>query len=42
MIVAEGDTQCTFDLRFTKMDDSVHDRPAVDLCAATYYHFADQ
>jgi hypothetical protein len=38
----EGDTQCTFDLRLTKDDGSVHDRPAVDFCAATYYHFADQ
>lgn len=42
LTLPEGDTQCSFDLRLTKEDGSLHDRPAVDFCAATYYHFADQ
>lgn len=39
--IAGGDAVCTYDLRFTKIDDSTHERPGVDLCQQTYYHFGD-
>lgn len=39
--IAGGDTVCTFDLRFTKADDTVQERPGVNLCEETYYHFGD-
>ncbi len=36
-----GAETCLYDLRFTKADGSAHERPNVDLCAESYYHFAD-
>jgi len=39
MTIAGGKTQCKYDLRFTMEKGDVAERKAVDLCAATYYHF---
>jgi len=39
--IAGGDAVCTYDLRFTKADDTVQERPGVNLCEASYYHFGD-
>lgn len=39
--ILDGRTNCTYDIRVTKLDGSVSLRPGVDLCAATFYHFED-
>ena len=42
LMLPDGEATCTYDLRFTKADGSQHERAAVNLCAETYYHFADE
>ncbi len=42
LTIAGGASQCKYDLRFTKEGGEVQNRNGVDLCAQTYYHFADQ
>ena len=39
--VPKDSANCTYDLRVTKVNGDVSMRPGVDLCAATFYHFAD-
>jgi len=39
--IVDGKTTCTYDLRITKVKGDVSERPGVDLCAATFYHFED-
>jgi len=40
--IPDGKKICTFDLRFTNSEGKTFDRPGVDLCKATYYHFSDK
>jgi len=37
-----GRAVCVYDLRITKQDGTVHNRPGADLCAGTNYHFKDE
>ena len=39
--IVDGNTICTYDLRFTKDNGEVSLRPGVDLCSAPFYHFED-
>lgn len=42
LLLVDGRAVCVYDLRFTKSDGRVAERPGVDLCAQSYYHFADE
>ncbi len=39
--IPDGQTVCKYDLRITKEGGEVSDRPNVDLCSATFYHFEE-
>lgn len=41
LLFPNGEAICTYDMRFTKAEGEVVERPAVDLCAETYYHFSE-
>ena len=42
LVLKDGASVCVYDLRFKREDGTVIERPGVDLCAQSYYHFADE